>query len=351
MVLLVSDFDLLHHFIDLEESNGKRGNTHPSNISRAICGSCNGLLVLIIDPYFFLWNPLTGYFKKVLSYGNLYDHRISGLCYDSSTDDYQIVMVLVKHVGTPGGYGYESVLVGSLKGKSWTHVDCSSYIITSFEPGPIVNERLHWKVREKKKSEYSQIVYFNPQMRTFTKVPMPQPKHSVDGDIIYGLGVMDGCLCMSRLDNQSDGERYHIEVLAMKEYGMEKSWTLMFVVSNFWPFGFTKNGKALALKVAPHQEGMGIWVISVYNPMDNSIRDIPVPTPLSTFDNGVYAQTYEESLVKPTDYYWEDEELRGEATYVEYFLGGACRKMKRHTYWFEQPAPEEQPMSGWGYGW
>ncbi|KAI8566175.1 hypothetical protein RHMOL_Rhmol02G0019500 [Rhododendron molle] len=182
-------------------------------------------------------------------------------------------------------------------------------------------------------------------MGTFEKVPMPQPKQS-DGDVVYGLGVLNGCLCMSRSENPSDGECNKIEVLVMKEYGMASSWTLMFIISDLRPFGYTRNGEALAVKAPAFSlmppprcdDSKDIWHISVYNPINNSTRDIPIPTPMRTHFYALDLIIYEESVIKPTDYNWEDEELRGEATYVEYFLNGSHRKtkMERHTYWRPQ---------------
>lgn len=76
---------------------------------------------------------------------------------------------------------------------------------------------------------------------------MPEPKRR-DGDIIVKLGVLNGCLCMIRWVYESD-TKPNLEVLAMKEYGIEKSWTIMFTVSNLaigsYTVGLTKNGKVL----------------------------------------------------------------------------------------------------------
>ncbi|XP_058201614.1 F-box/kelch-repeat protein At3g23880-like [Rhododendron vialii] len=67
---------LMFHSID-EESRVKRvGRPWKKITSRynpEIYGSCNGLLLLNIDDDLFLWNPVTPYFKKVLSYNPLGD--------------------------------------------------------------------------------------------------------------------------------------------------------------------------------------------------------------------------------------------------------------------------------------
>ncbi|KAE9468009.1 hypothetical protein C3L33_00151, partial [Rhododendron williamsianum] len=59
-----------------------------------IRGSCNGLLLLHAWGDMFMWNPLTGRCKKVISHKWLSKSyvRVSGLFYDSSMDDYKAVM-------------------------------------------------------------------------------------------------------------------------------------------------------------------------------------------------------------------------------------------------------------------
>lgn len=63
-----------------------------------LCGSCNGLLLLALDDDFFLWNPVTNYLKKVLSFfrplfNRFYDY-VAGLCYDSSTDENKVAFLV-----------------------------------------------------------------------------------------------------------------------------------------------------------------------------------------------------------------------------------------------------------------
>lgn len=86
---------------------------------------------------------------------------------------------------------------------------------------------------------------------------MPEPKQR-DGDIIVKLGVLNGCLCMNRQGYGSD-TKPNLEVLAMKEYGIEKFWTIMFTVSNLagsYTVGLTKNGKVLMKTL--NERGFGL---------------------------------------------------------------------------------------------
>ncbi|KAG5561122.1 hypothetical protein RHGRI_004209 [Rhododendron griersonianum] len=62
-----------------------------------IGGSCNGLVLLNFRKDLFMWNTFTGCCKKVLlveflkQYSDSSIMDVSGLCYDSSTDDYKAV--------------------------------------------------------------------------------------------------------------------------------------------------------------------------------------------------------------------------------------------------------------------
>ncbi|KAE9452759.1 hypothetical protein C3L33_15338, partial [Rhododendron williamsianum] len=254
-----------------------------------VMGSCNGLLLMHTDEDLFLWNPLTTFFKKVLAFDRLgdEDYRVrSGLCYDSTSDEYKAVLAFAHQ--TPS-YGGEFVVVGSLKSKSWAVIHFP-YRVPTVEPGPIVNENLHWYACKINDS-------------------------GEDGDIICGLGTLDGCLCMFRSSNSEN----NVELLVMKDYGVQESWTIMVVVSDCltsspWnellePLGYTKNGEILTRVWIWMECGWQIWAL---NPNDNSHRRISIPE-----DPNCYALImHKESLIIPTDYDWEEEEQKGEASYV-----------------------------------
>lgn len=85
-------------------------------------GSCNGLVLLNNTNDLFLWNPVTSYFKKVFSIEELgddwYPSVISGLCYDSLSDEYKAVMAL-SHGRYSSNRCHQIVMVSSLKSKDW----------------------------------------------------------------------------------------------------------------------------------------------------------------------------------------------------------------------------------------
>lgn len=161
---------------------------NPSGHLVRLCGSCNGLLLVGVDDDLLLWNPVINYCRKVLSYERLrvHDKRIvSGLCYDSTTNEYKVVLAFDSFVLPFHQLAGESVaVVGSSQCKSWTRIPLP-YNVSSLNSGPVVNGYLHWFVHRKPFTDFpspNEIFYFNPQMGKFEKVPTPQPKH-VNGEM------------------------------------------------------------------------------------------------------------------------------------------------------------------------
>ncbi|GMP55020.1 hypothetical protein CsSME_00019976 [Camellia sinensis var. sinensis] len=143
----------------------KPNKKNPSNRGVEITGSCNGLLLIrIYDHDLFLWNPLTKCSKKVFSYHRLRDigyRVVSGLCFDSSSNEYKAVMALSHH--TPG-YGGRFAVVGNFRSKTWTEVHFP-YHVSSVNSGSVLNENLHWFASKKSSDHFlapREIVYFNP---------------------------------------------------------------------------------------------------------------------------------------------------------------------------------------------
>ncbi|KAG5543799.1 hypothetical protein RHGRI_016526 [Rhododendron griersonianum] len=230
-----------------------------------ILGSCKGLLLIKHDIDFYLWNPLTRQCTKVLSYPRSderfeYDRVLtsSRLCYDSVTDEY-------KHFNGDKGIA----VAACLKSKHWTNV-YFPYKLKSGDSGLVVNERLHWVVKrdgDGMRSSTQLIVCFDPLVDEFVEFSTPLPYYG-ERNVILGLGILYGCLSVARYYyfersyGPDDDPNPNIEVLIMKEYGVEESWTSLFVISHFVglykfysykphiygclvPLGLTKSGKSL----------------------------------------------------------------------------------------------------------
>lgn len=252
-----------------------------------ILGSCKGFLLIKHDVDLYLWNPSIRQCTKVLSLPRKdkdvkYERRLigSGLCYDSSTDDYKAVLAYKGDCTYYNGYKGITV-VASLKSRRWTTF-CLPYKLNS---GATVNDRLHWVVGE---FPTQQIVCFDPLVDEFAEFSTPCNERRNE---ILGLGVLDGCLCVVCYGH-CGRDTPDIVVLIMKEYGMEESWTRLFVISHFGgypgclvPLCLTKNGKVV-INVCGTR-------MLVYNPLQDSRKHIT---------NLTNVFTYEESLVLPDSY-------------------------------------------------
>ncbi|XP_058185311.1 F-box/kelch-repeat protein At3g23880-like [Rhododendron vialii] len=289
-----------------------------------IFGSCNGLFLVSHYADFYLWNPSTRQSTKVLSlktkgwakHFSLNNAYLSGLCYDSSADDYKAVLAM--------GNKFGEVTVVSFKRKYWATM--TSHALDKDKgyislPGPNVNEKLHWAITKlgHDRVHYSArygIVSFDPLTDEFEEIPMPltpnngTPNNGEGEPIVKGLGVLDGCLCMGRCVTRGSGgeevEPGFFELLVMKEYGVGDSWTRIFNVSkNFMvlsrgtlvPLCFTGD-KEVVISVA-HLDRL-----CAYNLEDMSQRDIFVPT---KGDHITYQTSYMESLVSPDAYGHEED--------------------------------------------
>lgn len=216
-----------------------------------------------MDYDLLLWNPSTRYFEKVSSHYALKDSSrcaASGLCYDDSIDEYKAVLALE-------GVWAQTVEVGSLRSKCWTEVRLS-FAKCRLNPGPTVNGHLYWFASRKfwsgRRGLASIVVEFDSQKNKFEKVPMPQP--CGQKTVIVGLGAFEGCLCIARLDNQSN-----VDVLVMKIFGVEKTWNAMFTIlpisnpidfngdDEFVPLYFLTDGAILAKTHTVRKDMERIW--------------------------------------------------------------------------------------------
>ncbi|PSR92680.1 F-box/kelch-repeat protein [Actinidia chinensis var. chinensis] len=262
-----------------------------------ILGSCNGLLLVSYSRKLYLWNPLTRQCTKLLISLSWWDSYsgCTGFCYDSTTDEYKVVM------------GLGSVaMVASIRSKSWVTIPYP-YKEKIIYSGPVVNERLYWRVdyidnngmstEDHDKSKIHQIVYFDPVTDKFVEVPAPRPTIE-EWNVVMGLGVVDGSLCVVR-----NCENRYAEVFIVKE-----SWTRMFIINNLTglcgafkyelvPLCFTKNGEVV---VAVNGK-----TIFVYNTIEKSQREI------HSADNygEINVISYMESLVSTSEYGHEEDRI------------------------------------------
>ncbi|XP_059285694.1 uncharacterized protein LOC132039168 [Lycium ferocissimum] len=241
-------------------------------------GSCDGLILINLNQHIYLWNPATRFSTKVLELDRLNDdYRIcGGLCFDSSKNVYKgrlhcSVRVNKSYFGNNDGEDDDNDRDNGLQESMWDRF------------GP-----------------RNQIIYFDPISEKFNMFSAPEPKSNKEENVIIGLGVINECLCMTRLDDDKDS----VEILVMKEYGVKESWTSLMFIRNLEinssyefaePFSMTET-REVALIIGAFDKK-----ITLYNPKDDNMSDVPV---------GIFCDiiTYVESLISPEEYYWSEEQ-------------------------------------------
>ncbi|KAM7488750.1 hypothetical protein LguiB_026234 [Lonicera macranthoides] len=246
-----------------------------------VSNSCNGLVIIGFEESFFLFNPLTRYFVRVLKL-NCMRHNsvvVAGLCYDESSNDYKVVIRFTRHLDDQ-----KYVVVARLKTKWWVEINFP-FVAASTKAGPIVNGRMHWTVNDATK-----IICFDPRKNLFEDFPSPPSKFQNATADIIGLGVVGDRLCMVRRVRQTS------QVLIMKEYGIGESWTALTVMTLFFPpFLFIKNGE--------NHEILGnknTSQILAYNPKENIKRKFDLPNP--NLFGGI---SFVQNLTSPVGIEWD----------------------------------------------
>ena len=287
-------------FIDEEDGSVER-NCHPwrkedlpasgrGPLLFRLLGSCNGFLLVSLGSSVFLWNPSTRVSVEVLKYKSLalrYDDRVmSALCYDSSTDDYKVVIGLmdetirgwyVCHAETP-------VKFCSLRKKRWAEVDFRYTLTSGSNYGPVVNGNQHWLSEREDRYEKT-VIYFDGGCDKFSEVPLPE-QYKIQAKVVGGLGKLDGCLALALCDEVGG-----IELWVMKDYGVKESWTSFFKCLDspfhqvlLHPLCITKDGEVLMVK--------DLKEIVAYSPQKKLVRSI-------LMKNSIGVASYVETLVSP----------------------------------------------------
>ncbi|RDX80949.1 F-box/kelch-repeat protein, partial [Mucuna pruriens] len=179
-----------------------------------IAGSCRGFILLtdeLLDFFFdfVIWNPSTGYHKRINNVPMYPD--LCGFGYDSSNDDYVVVNMSPSH-------------------------------------GLFLNGALHWLV-VKSHDNTGVIVAFDVMEKKLTEISLPRDVAVASKSKFYRLRIMGGCVCICFKGYRTP----MLELWMMKKYKVQSSWTKSFVrftdhyhsFSTFTPICFTQNGEIL----------------------------------------------------------------------------------------------------------
>ncbi|PHT75432.1 hypothetical protein T459_18954 [Capsicum annuum] len=173
----------------------------------------------------------------------------------------------------------EFVIVTSLKDKKWRKVEFPYHIVLVCN-GITFHDRIHYRVccvdDDNNGHECcSEIIYFDPITEEFHMFPLLEPKSDQVENVIVGLGALNECLCIARLDN----DKRDVEILVMKEYEVKESWTSLFSIRNLeidpcyralTPLFMTDNGE-LIFTIKNILDKINILV---YDPKNDNIKDI-----------------------------------------------------------------------------
>ncbi|XP_058202603.1 F-box/kelch-repeat protein At3g23880-like [Rhododendron vialii] len=213
--------------------------------------TCDGLVCVHTDKKtIFLWNPSTKKSRKLPSITIPYDWSPAcGLGYDTSTDDYKVVLVF--NGGSNRDYHRNKVAVYALRADSWRRIADCPHSIPMAGKGKFVSGALHWTVSGSSSVEL--IVSLDLAKETYGEVL--QPDYNSDGVFLSTMDVLSGYLCM--LCRQWRNHGVHVDLWVMKEYGIRESWTKLVAVhdvthplyylygENFTPKCILNNGDVL----------------------------------------------------------------------------------------------------------
>lgn len=198
----------------------RMSNEHVSHKWK-IVGSSNGLVCMspyIINARIFITNPSTMEIRKLPVSPLLPTLVKYSLCfsygYDSSTDDYKVVM------GIRLNCRQTLVQVFSLKLNIWKIVGQIKYVLYRRKSGILLDEAIHWFAIDGNMIERKVILSFDLSREEFKIIP--QPDDSRYAFKISKLGIYQGCLCIYC----SDRIPYDL-VWVLRNYNNKKSWELL----------------------------------------------------------------------------------------------------------------------------
>ncbi|XP_076948033.1 F-box/kelch-repeat protein At3g23880-like [Bidens hawaiensis] len=182
---------------------------HPGLVDRyVLVGSSNGLVCIFYDVNLKLivGNPLTREVRQ-LTYPTIGVPLCWGFGYDSSTDDYKVI------VGVRKGVLQIRFRILSLKSNVWRDVGEEKYNSFMGRVGILYNGALHWLVEDQNKKML--IISYDLCKEEFKEIPQPDYDARYKCTWVRHVGIMKECLCIV------GSSRY---TWLMKKYNVKESW-------------------------------------------------------------------------------------------------------------------------------
>ncbi|XP_057754292.1 F-box protein CPR1-like [Arachis stenosperma] len=268
-----------------------------------VMGSCRGFVLVHQEPHFFVvWNPLTGFSKRVsYSWLNIL-HRskgryfyfpgnaiLYGFGYDATRDDYLVVVAWKDS-------NCQLLDCLSLRTNSWINLDAAlpkrfGFCLWESE-GLFLNGSIHWLPYSLK--HYSEgLLIFDLKERSFSKMSLPE-------QLIMGgpatFVILGGCLALYFQDYVEGNT--HIWV--MKEYRVHSSWTLYVIPClEFEPLCLSNGSDIIALDSIL----AGPLKFAKYNIRGELLQHFTCPAhlPHDIYKYGSYLVYTESLLLLPSD--------------------------------------------------
>ncbi|CAO2841333.1 unnamed protein product [Amaranthus hypochondriacus] len=291
-------------FLDNSDNFGDDAGTtfslppQSNRVNVQLCGSCNGLIATVqktvSDSICFLtgsflyevvlWNPMivNSYYK--LPSADLPVGIVSsvsfGFGFDSITSDYKVVRIVdfkVRHLSCCFSLPKRQVMVYSLKQVSWgvpKEQFCDDRLALLHKRGELVNNILHWIFYDHKNGVH-RLRGFNLCSEQWTDLlPLPDYKENTRKcEDVKDLGVLGGCLCFVVRPYEFNT----VNVWIMKEYGVKKSWSKLFSLSEMdvigplcsSPIAYSTGGEEVMVRNERDSSGL-IW----FNFKDKTFKSI-----------------------------------------------------------------------------
>ncbi|XP_058201550.1 F-box/kelch-repeat protein At3g06240-like [Rhododendron vialii] len=311
-IIIISNYHNLYS-VDFAEVNRTATNLEFPAVEHRSAGkwvqvlsSCDGLLLVSRDDNsdFLFLNPSTREHKElptfpfVLNSVHCFHSYLYGMGYDSSADDYKVLM-LSSYNTTESEPSAERdstmVAIYSLKTNAWRRIQDTNYILVGNSCGVFLNGCLHclcWRAGSKV------IVAFDLSGEIFKEVPLPT-SFGTYTVLNYHVAVVGGCLCL--VDQRSHRTQFWM----MKEYEVRESWlkftfdicdmSRVKVLCLLPEDNFLLKTKGFIKFEKRNTEGNGVKLI-VYNSKKETQRDMVVHGLPTEF---MFGSTYVESLVSP----------------------------------------------------
>ncbi|GJZ28656.1 putative F-box domain-containing protein [Tanacetum coccineum] len=200
-------------------------------------GSSNGLVCVYSssgsDEPIRVTNPLTRKCRELLRPPRLYSFALDRLClgfgYDTSTDDYKVVIVMNDYSDDDRD-SKALVHILNLKSNIWKPLGHFNYWFNYIDlatPGILYNEALHWFWFDANDTTNNKvlIVSFDLAKEEFREIPQPDDTRYVWGKGST-LGIIEGRLCIfTRMIYVNNNPPFCVWVI--KNYNVKPSWELL----------------------------------------------------------------------------------------------------------------------------